>query len=171
MLHMELRPLPPEPWGRRLLRARVDMADLKTREVAQVLNTYVFTSQATISRLEGREHEPTNSGQRARAYLCAILYGVAPAEFGVTVDDLPDSVKRIAGSLPERLPADMKDRRRKALKTTALSGEKTSTTRTPNDPPSRRYAQPVADFQAYRLLAHSKPTEPVDTVSELDKAA
>jgi hypothetical protein len=81
-----LKSLPPETWGRRLARARLD-AGYNLRDVEAVLAPHV--SRATLNRLEARSTAPIRRQDRGRALLVLILYGVDPADFGLEPDDLP----------------------------------------------------------------------------------
>ena len=89
--------VPPEPWGRRLLRAREDVAGLNLDEAAATAGHYVMTTASTISRLERLPTEPTGPRQRSRrqlAYvLCAYVYNVDPADFGLSSEDVPPNLR------------------------------------------------------------------------------
>lgn len=102
MLHMSTattspaRQLGPEPWGRKLLRAREDIARLRLADAAELASTYMLTSTAAISRLESRHDMPTGSrsqSQRQRAYILCVAYGVDPAELGLSPEDLPPNME------------------------------------------------------------------------------
>lgn len=83
---LRLRSLPPEPWGRRLARARVE-AGYNLRDVEAVLTPHL--SRASLARLEERVAVPTRRQDRARAILALLLYGVDPADFDLGPDDVP----------------------------------------------------------------------------------
>jgi hypothetical protein len=56
-----LRPLPPEPWGRKMRRAR-ESAGLNMDETIAAMSRYHIVSTASISRLESQDHhQPPNS--------------------------------------------------------------------------------------------------------------
>lgn len=96
----------------------------------------------------------------------ARYYGVNPAQLHPALEARLAVIGREWAG-PERVPAKVKERRRTAVKTEAASAP----TRSDNDPPSRRYAQPVADLQAYRLLTERKPEQTLVITSDLGKAA
>jgi hypothetical protein len=81
-----LRSLAPEPWGRRLARARVN-AGYNLRQVEAKLAPHV--SRAGLARLEERDTVPVRRQDRARAILVLVLYGVDPTDFDLGPDDLP----------------------------------------------------------------------------------
>ena len=89
---LPLRHLPPEPWGRRLTRAREDVAGLNLDEAATLAGHWMLTSKATISRLEQQPELPAGhrSGSRRQlAYVLCLAYRVDPADFGLGPGDLP----------------------------------------------------------------------------------
>lgn len=88
----DLPPLPPEPWGRRLKRAREDVAQVSLDAAASALSAYIFVSGPTLSRLESRTIAPIDRRQRGTAYLACVGYGVNPAELGLTAEDLPPGI-------------------------------------------------------------------------------
>jgi hypothetical protein len=81
-----LRALEPEPWGRRLARARAN-AGYSLRDVEARLTPHV--SRAGLARLEDRPSVPVRPADRARAILVLLLYGVDPADFDLGPDDVP----------------------------------------------------------------------------------
>lgn len=92
----EFFPIPPEPWGRRLERARTDVARLSLADAASIAGRLMLTSDATISRLEGLDQAPSGprSGSRRQlAFVLCLAYQVDPAEFGLTIDDLPPGLQ------------------------------------------------------------------------------
>lgn len=114
MLHMSeaalhadqpiLRRLPPEPWGRRLRRAREDVAGYTLAEAVGLAGRFVLVTDSTISRLEAMEVQPSGpraGGRRQLAYILSVAYGVDPAEFGLSPDDLPPGL-----SIPPRSRGD-----------------------------------------------------------------
>ena len=89
------RPVPPEPWGRRLARVRQDVAGLTLSQAADLVGHFLPTTDATISRLESRATPPVGPRQRSRrmlTYVLCMAYGVDPADFGVSDDDMPDEM-------------------------------------------------------------------------------
>lgn len=86
------RPVPPEPWGRRLGRAREQLAGMRLDDAAAAVSWWMPTTASTISRLEKLQVEPVGArsgSRRALAFALCHVYGVDPAEFGVSVDDIP----------------------------------------------------------------------------------
>lgn len=55
--------LPPEPWGRKMRRAREDVADLTLGQAAELASSYILTSASTISRLEQLDAPPPAVGR------------------------------------------------------------------------------------------------------------
>lgn len=92
-----LQHMPPEPWGRRLLRAREDVAGYSMEQAVELVSTYMLTTKSTISRLEQQTEAPNGhraAGRRQLAYILCVAYGVDPADFGLTPDDLPPGISR-----------------------------------------------------------------------------
>lgn len=85
---MRLERLAAEPFGAKLRRAR-EARRLQTREVAQIVSRVVMVSHATIARLEKELNAPTDRRRRSVAVLCALLYGIEPEDFGLSLEDLP----------------------------------------------------------------------------------
>jgi len=86
------RRLPPEPWGRRLLRARVDLSGMTLDEAAELAGHWMPTTTTLISRLERSDDVPRGPRSRLRRQLAAVLchiYWVDPADFDLGPDDLP----------------------------------------------------------------------------------
>lgn len=111
-MSMNTAPLPrrslvPEPWGRKLLRAREDMAGLRLQDAADLASRWMLTSTAAISRLEARTEAPgggRQQSQRQRAYILCLAYEVDPAELDLGPDDLPPNL-----AVPNRTPADLRE--------------------------------------------------------------
>lgn len=102
LLHMSiavdtaLLQLPPEPWGRRLTRAREDVAGLTQSEALAIVGNYVATSDAMISRLESATERPTGQRTTRRlqlAFALCMIYGVDPAELDLSPNDLPPGLR------------------------------------------------------------------------------
>jgi hypothetical protein len=84
--------LPPEPWGRRLRRAREDFAGLKLPEAAEAVSRYQLTTGSTLARLEYLDGPPTNRQRRVLATLALVIYGIDPEPFGLGRRDLPPAI-------------------------------------------------------------------------------
>lgn len=80
--------LPPEPFGRKLTRAREDIAKLSMEVLADRISLWHHCNPATISRLE-RRSEPMPNANRTIMVLAVLGCGFDPAEFGLSLDDLP----------------------------------------------------------------------------------
>jgi hypothetical protein len=101
------RPLPPEPWGRRMCRAREDVAGLTLKQAVELLGYLMPSSDSTISRLESFDVVPTGPRSRTmrqRAYLLCAVYDVDPTDLDLYPDDLPPGLvipprTRIKGAL------------------------------------------------------------------------
>lgn len=102
MLHMSVQPessprrLPAEPWGRRLLRAREDVAGMRMEEAVDLLSRYMLITTSSISRLEKIPVVPTGPRQasrRQRAYMLCLCYGVDPADFDLGPNDIPPGLR------------------------------------------------------------------------------
>lgn len=55
----------------------------------------MLTTESTISRLESLPSEPSghrSASRRQLAYILCHVYGVDPAEFGLSPDDLPPGI-------------------------------------------------------------------------------
>lgn len=97
--------LGPEPWGRKMLRAREDVAQLSLDEAVELAGHYTLTSAATISRLEDLSVVPTGPRarrRRATAYVLCLAYRVDPAELELGPEDAPPGTE-----IPPRTPADL----------------------------------------------------------------
>lgn len=91
-------------------RAREDVAELNLNTAAELIGRLVLTSGSTISRLEALRAAPSDRVQRARAYLACLVYGVDPAELGLTPDDLPTEIaKGIEGGWVDLNPLSVTD--------------------------------------------------------------
>jgi hypothetical protein len=89
------RQMPPEPWGRKLKRARWDLNHYTINEAVTLAGHYMMTSDAAVSRLESLDDVPHGPRSRRNRQLACVLchaYRVDPAEFGLSDDDLPPSV-------------------------------------------------------------------------------
>ena len=89
------RHLPPEPWGRRLLRARVDLCDLSLDEATALAGHWMLTTATAISRLERSSEVPVGPrarGRRQLAYVLCLCYLVDPADFDLGPGDLPPGI-------------------------------------------------------------------------------
>lgn len=91
--------LPPESFGRKMRRAREDVAELTLSEAAEGVNRWMVTSAATIGRLEQLEHPPGDRRRRQLAYTACVVYGIDPVQLGLSVEGIP------AGALPEVPPS------------------------------------------------------------------
>lgn len=85
--------LEPEPWGRRIKRAREDHAGLTLDQAVERIGQFRLTSTGSISRMEASPNEPLEPRRRELACVAAIVYGIHPAEFGVGSDDVPPGTK------------------------------------------------------------------------------
>lgn len=88
--------LPEEPWGWRMKRAREQYAHLTLDGLVDRLSRYIFIDKSTISRLEKLEEAPLNPRKRQTAYLCTLIYGLDPEQFGVGPDDIPPGLRDTA---------------------------------------------------------------------------
>jgi hypothetical protein len=84
----DLRPAPPENWGKRFKRCREEVATLE--QVDYALGNHV--SRSTLNRLEKSGTEPTSPKMRERACLVALYCGYMPEEFGLSFDDLSPGI-------------------------------------------------------------------------------
>jgi hypothetical protein len=94
--YMPLRHMPPEPWGRRLSRAREDLADLNLDQAAALAGFWMRTTRSTVQRLETLQAVPTgpkSGSKRQLAYVLCLAYRVDPADFDLSPDDLPPGIK------------------------------------------------------------------------------
>jgi hypothetical protein len=89
----ELGELPPEPWGRRLRRAREDVGGYTNVDrAAEKVSRYQLTTGSTLARLEKLDEPPTNRQRRVLATIALIIYGIDPEPFGLGRDDLPPAI-------------------------------------------------------------------------------
>lgn len=77
----------PEPWGRRLERAR---GKGQFRQVDALLFPHV--TKSALFRLEHLDEVPTDRKDRARAAMCVLLYGYDLEDFGLSEDDIPPAI-------------------------------------------------------------------------------
>lgn len=61
-------------------------------EAVDAVGAYMLTSTASISRMEDSIAEPKDSRRRALAFLAARSYQFDPAQFGVSLDDVPKAI-------------------------------------------------------------------------------
>ncbi len=80
--------LPPEPFGRKLTRAREDIAKLRMDQVANAISQWYPCTAATLSRLENDPAMMPNKNQRIMV-LAVLACGFDPEVFGLSWDDLP----------------------------------------------------------------------------------
>lgn len=88
------RPMPAESWGWKMKRAREAVARLTLTEAVDELGRYQRIDGSTISRLEHLLEAPnTGAGRRQRttAFLLVTIYGLDPAEFDLSEDDVPEA--------------------------------------------------------------------------------
>lgn len=101
---LQLRPLPPEPWGFRLKRAR-ELQHFSQEHAAERLRDFYVTSEATISRMEALAEAPKTKKRRQLAWALLVSYGVDPSDLGLGVEDRPPMA--VARSFFERLFDDL----------------------------------------------------------------
>lgn len=90
------KPIPPEPWGRRLARVRQDVAGMTLAEAMRAASRVMLTTDVTISRLEALPVVPAGPRQGSRRQLAYVLcrsYRVDPEEFGLSENDLPPGMR------------------------------------------------------------------------------
>lgn len=88
----DLRRLPPEPWGKRLQRARETTLPAVTQQIAAAWIAAISMrplADTTVGRLEALDEIPSDAKRRRNAYLLTILYEIDPADLGLTDDDGP----------------------------------------------------------------------------------
>ena len=88
-------PMPPEPWGRKLGRARWDLNHYTIDDAVRLAGQYLLTSAGTVSRLEAMVDVPSGPRQQRNRHLAYVLchaFRVDPAEFGLDDDDRPPGV-------------------------------------------------------------------------------
>lgn len=101
---LQLRPLPPEPWGFRLKRAR-ELQHFSQEHAAERLRDFYVTSEATISRMEALAEPPKTKKRRQLAWALLVSYGVDPTDLGLTIEDRPPMA--VARSFFERVFEDL----------------------------------------------------------------
>jgi hypothetical protein len=87
--------LPPEPFGRKLTRAREDVAGLRMDQLANAISAWHPCTSATISRLENNPDMMPNANMIVMV-LAVLGCGFDPQEFGLSLDDLPSAWDRKA---------------------------------------------------------------------------
>ena len=87
--------LPPEPWGRRMRRAREDYAGLSQDRAVDAISQVALVDATTIGRLERLEEPPTSPKRRRMAYLLCLVYGLDPEQFGLDDGDVPPGIRRL----------------------------------------------------------------------------
>lgn len=80
--------LPPEPFGRKLTRAREDIAKMSMEVLADRISLWHACTPATISRLE-RRPELMPAANPIIMVLAVLGCGFDPSAFGLSLDDLP----------------------------------------------------------------------------------
>lgn len=102
MTDLQLRLLGAETWGQRLARAR-DEAGFNLREAAYLVSHVWPVAHTTLRSLEKLNEvpPPRSRSRRALAVLALLAYGIDPADFGLSLSDLPDGVNR--GALADLL--------------------------------------------------------------------
>lgn len=93
MTHNLLPSLPPEPFGRKLTRAREDVARLRLDQLASVISQWHPCNPATLSRLE---NDPAMMPNKNPIIMClaVVACGFDPQSFGLSWDDLPQAWDR-----------------------------------------------------------------------------
>lgn len=86
---LALARLPEETWGERLRRARKRRS---LESTAELVSLAAPTSHTSLARLESLDKAPENRKARARAVLALLVYGFDPADFGLSLDELPRAV-------------------------------------------------------------------------------
>ncbi|HSS09405.1 MAG TPA: hypothetical protein VLL25_05945 [Acidimicrobiales bacterium] len=76
-------------------RAREDVARLRLDQATERMARFLIVSTATISRLESLAEIPTDPRQLRTAFVACLVYGVDPAEMGLSPKGLP-----VLNSLP-----------------------------------------------------------------------
>lgn len=98
--------LEPEPWGRRFKRAREDHAQLDLTTVAEKIARFRPVDRTTINRLEKLHEAPLRASQRSVAFLCCLIYGLDPEQFGLHEGDIPPGIREqvVASTIWKALP-------------------------------------------------------------------
>ncbi len=92
---LQLDPLPPESWGRRFRRAREDHARLSLQAAEAAVKELGWeTSHTTLGRIEKANEVPATKRQRQTAIFALVAYGVDPTDFGLSLNELPDTLNR-----------------------------------------------------------------------------
>lgn len=104
MTKRTLKPIPPEPWGSRLRRAREDVAHLTGEQAVAHLGEYVSSSASTVSRLEHSPDVPHQRRTREKAILLCYVYGVDPHELDLNPEELPPKMRAVTPGGGRRRP-------------------------------------------------------------------
>ncbi len=86
---LALARLPEESWGQRFRRARGRRSLESTADLVSLASP---TSHTSLARLEQLDEAPEKGRPRVRAVLALLVYGYDPADFGLSLDDLPRAV-------------------------------------------------------------------------------
>jgi hypothetical protein len=86
---LDLDRLPDETWGQRLRRAR---GKRSLESTAALVSEAAPTSHTSLARLEYLAEAPTKGKLRTRAVLALLVYGYDPADFSLSLEDLPRAV-------------------------------------------------------------------------------
>lgn len=103
--HDGYRAMPPEPWGRKLKRARWDLNRFTLDDAVRLVGQFMLTSGGSISRLEDLDEMPSggrSASRRQLAYILCLCCQVDPAEFGLSSDDLPPGLTIPARTLNDQ---------------------------------------------------------------------
>jgi hypothetical protein len=65
------------------------VAQLSLDQAVEAIGKFQIVSTATISRLESLTEIPLGPRQRRNAFVACLVYGVDPAELGLSPDGLP----------------------------------------------------------------------------------
>jgi hypothetical protein len=87
--NLALARLPEESWGQRLRRARNKRS---LESTAELVSMAAPTSHTSLARLEQLHEAPEKGKLRARAVLALLVYGYEPADFDLSLEDLPRAV-------------------------------------------------------------------------------
>lgn len=82
--------LPAETWGQQFRRARGSVS--LTQAAANLSRVAWPVSHMVIARMESRDDPPTSRSQQVLAALFLLSYGVDPAELGLDIDVIPQSI-------------------------------------------------------------------------------
>lgn len=91
---LQLDRLPPETWGQRLQRAREHIAGLSLQAASVALGEMGWeVSYMTLSRIEKLDQPPVSRKHRQHAIFALVVYGLDPADFELSLDELPRSAR------------------------------------------------------------------------------